>query len=217
RLTDNKGFVNIENIHWGNYKIEVTYETLFQVRKLPITQNETEATIIIAVDILSYLKSRDFRWNSFREVKINNASEFMDDFFQTTFRVYLVTLTIGILITILLSLFSIISVITFPLFQHQKEIMILELIGATKTDIATSISLKLGMYGGMASIIGIIISEILLQLISSLNSTNIAGIIFYPIFDPINILIMIIIITIFIFVISWIEINRKEFIFSKKG
>ena len=206
--TDNNGQAKI-SWPWGEYRIIATYQNIQHDETIVINAN----TNIFNLQFLFYLSSlgaNDYlQINAFRNIQVSNPSQYANQFLQTTFTIFFVTILISVFIIVILSLFSLESIITFPIYQHRREIGTLRLLGTQPIDVSIGVSLKLALYSVVACIIGSICTEILTSTFLTIGSSNIGGFIFEPKFDLLISLLLFATVFISTFLISFIYMMRN--------
>ena len=206
--TDNNGQAKI-SWPWGEYRIIATYQNIQHEETIVINAN----TNIFNLQFLFYLSSlgaNDYlQINAFRNIQVSNPSQYANQFLQTTFTIFFVTILISVFIIVILSLFSLESIITFPIYQHRREIGTLRLLGTQPIDVSIGVSLKLALYSVVACIIGSICTEILTSTFLTIGSSNIGGFIFEPKFDLLISLLLFATVFISTFLISFIYMMRN--------
>jgi hypothetical protein len=208
-FTDNTGHLLFLNILQGNYKYIATYRDLTQEGYFSITNSSISFSITFFINIVNIKGQEYLHFNAFRNIKIDNPSEYIQSFLSTTLGIFLITMIITVFITIFLMFLSIESIITFPLYQHKDDINSLRMAGGTNFQIATVLSLKLAYYSFFGSLLGVISSSVILFSISSIGTSNFGGLIFQPIVNPFFSLLTISFIFLITFIISFNYLVRR--------
>ena len=207
--TDSSGVLKIMYVLQGNYSVTASYKDLVQTTTFNINDPNLNYYVHFYINVVSLNANDYLHFNSFRNVKIQNPSQYVQTFLQSTFSIFLVTMIIAVFITILLMFLSMESIITFPLFQHKADIHSLQLLGASDNQLAIVLSLRLAYYSFFASFFGILTSYFILFSVSSIGSSNIGGLIFSPQFNPFITILSVVFIFIITFIISFFYLKRS--------
>ena len=207
--TNNDGLVKFLYVVQGNYTIDASFRDLVQQEHLTINQSMSNYYLQFYINIKTINENNYLHYNAFRQIKIDNPSQYVQTFLQSTFSIFVITMLIAVFITIFFMFLSMESIITFPLYQHKSDINSLRLLGASKQQISIVLSLKLAYYSFFASFLGIITSTVLLFSVSSIGSSNFGGLIFSPKIDPIFTIISVIFIFVITFIISYNYLQRS--------
>lgn len=208
-LSDELGQINLTEIPPGTYKLIATFENLRRVLEIKVLTDPVAVNVTFFINIISLDAENYLQFKTFRNIQVENPSDFINTFFAKTLSIFIVALGSGVILTIVLSLLSLESVISFPIHQHWSEINILRLLGGSKFQISMLLSLKLSIYAFIAVIIGFIPTQLILIFITSIATSNLGGIIFTPVFDILAIFSIIGVIFTTTFVISFLYLTKN--------
>ena len=206
-FTNSDGVLKLLNVLEGNYTVVASFKDLVQDGTFSINNMTKDYSLKFFISFTNYNQLDFLHLNAFRNIKIENPSQYVQTFLQSTFSI--ITMIIGVFITIFLMFLSMESIITFPLYQHRSDINTLRLIGASNQQISLVVSLKLAIYSFIGSLLGILSSNIVLFSVSSVGNSNFGGLIFSPKFSPSLTLLSVLFIFVMTFIISYLYLLRS--------
>lgn len=169
---------------WGVYELTAVYKGLVVKEVVTVSSdNSTVVSLEFLINSLAYNEVNTGWGKALRDLNIGDSSGFVDEFLQTTFTAFVVALFIGVLVTIVLSLMSLESIISFPLYQHRKDLRVIKLVGGRDEHIAAALGLRLACYSFGASVVGVGLAQLVLILVEPIGRSNVGGFIFTPLLN----------------------------------
>ena len=177
RTTDNNGLASITTYYPDTYNVSIIvngYEFSTNIRLL-----DSETTEISLPILKDNLQGKVSNWNLRVFSGVQAKDQFLGQSVGFLFQISLILITI---VAVILS-FLIKSSIDYLITESEKEIFIMNMLGATRRQIIINLLIKFSQYSLLGSILGIIIGSFVIQQYANFNTINIIGLTIEPIFS----------------------------------
>jgi ABC-type lipoprotein release transport system permease subunit len=193
------------NLRWQRIVINSTGDgdeqpLIFEIELDEITRiiNESQGGIDLVVN----------KWPGNRQYLVADTAEFTQTFFSTTLSVITITFFSFIVIVSTVSFLTVASMVSFPIAQQVGELKILKYIGASDQQVSLAVALQFAFMALLSSVAGVIVGYLLVTSMAGLGTTNVAGVLLEPRFDPLSLIAIVISACVTVYIKTRMEVNK---------
>jgi ABC-type lipoprotein release transport system permease subunit len=148
------------------------------------------------------------KWPGNRQYLVADTAEFTQTFFSTTLSVITITFFSFIVIVSTVSFLTVASMVSFPIAQQVGELKILKYIGASDQQVSLAVALQFAFMALLSSVAGVIVGYLLVTSMAGLGTTNVAGVLLEPRFDPLSLIAIVISACVTVYIRTRMEVNK---------